>query len=292
MVMDCVESIGIGRQSLYDPFGDKRRLYLEALRRYNSDSVSAALEHVESAPTALKRIENLLLDYATRKPAEHALGCMGINSICEFGTGERRCIADGIRKGTEEGEGCGRSAGIIAGARCGAVHPGYACGNEGPCKGRSERTGAQTDREVCDSGPEDRVTGSQSFGNDSVSPLNQSHKDRRIAELCVPGGEIGVRNTARTAACTAGVNLNFLRNYLVQRFGKRWPTDGHNGLGDRRPHQRHCFAQEKDLHFVPRLGERVSMQERKRGLGRVIRAPCTLHHDLERALLVGCSGDR
>jgi TetR/AcrR family transcriptional repressor of nem operon len=83
-----LESIGIGRQSLYDTFGDKRRLYLEALRRYNSESVSAALAHVESAPTALEGIENLLLDYATRKPAEHALGCMGINSICEFGTGD------------------------------------------------------------------------------------------------------------------------------------------------------------------------------------------------------------
>jgi TetR/AcrR family transcriptional repressor of nem operon len=83
-----LEGIGIGRQSLYDTFGDKRRLYLEALRRYNSESVSAALEHVESAPTALEGIENLLLDYATRKPAEHALGCMGINSICEFGTGD------------------------------------------------------------------------------------------------------------------------------------------------------------------------------------------------------------
>jgi TetR/AcrR family transcriptional repressor of nem operon len=83
-----LEGIGIGRQSLYDTFGDKRRLYLEALRRYNSESVSAVLEHVESAPTALKGIENVLLDYATRKPAEHALGCMGINSICEFGTAD------------------------------------------------------------------------------------------------------------------------------------------------------------------------------------------------------------
>jgi TetR/AcrR family transcriptional repressor of nem operon len=83
-----LEGIGIGRQSLYDTFGDKRRLYLEALRRYNSDSVSAALTHVDSAPSALQGIENLLLDYASGKPAEHALGCMGINSICEFGTGD------------------------------------------------------------------------------------------------------------------------------------------------------------------------------------------------------------
>jgi TetR/AcrR family transcriptional regulator, transcriptional repressor for nem operon len=83
-----LEGIGIGRQSLYDTFGDKRRLYLEALRRYNSRSVSAALAHIESAPSALKGIENLLLDYVTRGPAEHALGCMGINSICEFGRGD------------------------------------------------------------------------------------------------------------------------------------------------------------------------------------------------------------
>jgi TetR/AcrR family transcriptional regulator, transcriptional repressor for nem operon len=80
-----LEGIGIGRQSLYDTFGDKRRLYLEALRRYNSESVSAAVAHVESSPSALKGIENMLFDYVTRKPAEHALGCMGINSICEFG---------------------------------------------------------------------------------------------------------------------------------------------------------------------------------------------------------------
>jgi TetR/AcrR family transcriptional repressor of nem operon len=83
-----LEGIGIGRQSLYDTFGDKRRLYLEALRRYNLESVSAALAHVESAASTLKGIENLLVDYATQKPAEHALGCMGINSICEFGVGD------------------------------------------------------------------------------------------------------------------------------------------------------------------------------------------------------------
>jgi TetR/AcrR family transcriptional repressor of nem operon len=83
-----LEGIGIGRQSLYDTFGDKRRLYLEALRRYNAENVYAALTQVESAPSALNGIEKLLLDFATRTRAERALGCMGINSICEFGTGD------------------------------------------------------------------------------------------------------------------------------------------------------------------------------------------------------------
>lgn len=34
---DLVDGLGIGRQSLYDTFGDKRALYLEALDRYRTD---------------------------------------------------------------------------------------------------------------------------------------------------------------------------------------------------------------------------------------------------------------
>ena len=32
---DLARAMGIGRQSFYDTFGDKRRCYLEALRRYS-----------------------------------------------------------------------------------------------------------------------------------------------------------------------------------------------------------------------------------------------------------------
>ena len=46
--------MGISRQSLYDTFGDKRRLYLEALQRYVEDRVAgqiAALNAWATRPT-------------------------------------------------------------------------------------------------------------------------------------------------------------------------------------------------------------------------------------------------
>ena len=36
---DLLMAMKISRQSMYDTFGDKRRLYLEALERYNANSV-------------------------------------------------------------------------------------------------------------------------------------------------------------------------------------------------------------------------------------------------------------
>ena len=37
---DLLLAMGIGRRSMYDTFGDKRQLYLAALRRYAADSHS------------------------------------------------------------------------------------------------------------------------------------------------------------------------------------------------------------------------------------------------------------
>ena len=50
--------------------------------------------------------------------------------------------------------------------------------------------------------------------------------------------------------------------------------------GHRVTHQRHGLAEQEDLDFVPRLGQRVAMQKRKRRLGRVVRTPRTLHQNL------------
>jgi AcrR family transcriptional regulator len=50
---DLVEAMQIGRQSLYDSFGDKRALYLEALAQYAQQSVTAHIERLRSGKTAL-----------------------------------------------------------------------------------------------------------------------------------------------------------------------------------------------------------------------------------------------
>lgn len=83
-----LEAMRISRQSMYDTFGGKRQLYLEALSRYNADSVAAIVRSVESAATPLAGVEAALLDFASRPTSDAALGCMGVGSVCEFGVSD------------------------------------------------------------------------------------------------------------------------------------------------------------------------------------------------------------
>ncbi len=77
-------SMGIGRQSLYDTFGDKRALYLAALRHYNADNVSRLIRTLNTAASPLAGIEAALMMFAS-SPADGATGCLGVSAICEFG---------------------------------------------------------------------------------------------------------------------------------------------------------------------------------------------------------------
>jgi AcrR family transcriptional regulator len=81
---DLVQAMGIGRQSLYDTFGDKHQLYLEALALYSEASVAELVQSMRAA-RPLEAIESMLMAFAARPEKQNALGCMGINSICELG---------------------------------------------------------------------------------------------------------------------------------------------------------------------------------------------------------------
>lgn len=82
-------AMAVSRQSLYDTFGDKRRLYLEALQRYVADSVAEQIRSLNAAPSALKGIEAALLAFAAKAAATPASGCMGIGATCEFGRSDQ-----------------------------------------------------------------------------------------------------------------------------------------------------------------------------------------------------------
>jgi TetR/AcrR family transcriptional regulator, transcriptional repressor for nem operon len=77
-----LRAMGIGRQSLYDTFGDKRGLYLEALEQHNLRSIADTLRALHGASTPLEGIENALVHAAM---ADGADGCLGVGSLCEFG---------------------------------------------------------------------------------------------------------------------------------------------------------------------------------------------------------------
>lgn len=76
-----VSAMGIGRQSLYDTFGDKWRLYCEAVRRY---AEAEGLAHRAALQTGPRAVDGLRAMVA-RVVAEAAQPCLGVNSICEFG---------------------------------------------------------------------------------------------------------------------------------------------------------------------------------------------------------------
>src|ERR1700704_1427599 len=52
-----LDKMGISRQSLYDTFGDKRRLYLEALQWYSSSSTADIIAAMNSAASPVKGLE-------------------------------------------------------------------------------------------------------------------------------------------------------------------------------------------------------------------------------------------
>ena len=57
---DLTRAMGIGRQSLYDTFGDKAQLYRAALARYTAQETEAHLAALSTGPRAVDGLEILL----------------------------------------------------------------------------------------------------------------------------------------------------------------------------------------------------------------------------------------
>src|SRR6266404_7718399 len=128
-----LKAMGISRQSMYDTFGDKRRLYLEALQRYSAGSVSEIIRSLNTGPSPLKGLEAALVAFASRPRAETALCCMGVSSTCEFGRSDpegavandvsaqtlqaalKRVIADGKASGEVSSDVDARTAALFIG---------------------------------------------------------------------------------------------------------------------------------------------------------------------------------
>jgi TetR/AcrR family transcriptional repressor of nem operon len=75
----------LGRQSMYDTFGDKRSLFLRALKMYVTESTHSIIVELKKPGSALSAMQNALVTFAERKDLSSAEGCMGLNAISEFG---------------------------------------------------------------------------------------------------------------------------------------------------------------------------------------------------------------
>ena len=82
---DLMRVMNVGRQSMYDTFGDKRALFLKALTMYVIESVRSINLELERPGSGLSAIQTALVSFAERKDLCNAEGCMGLNAISEFG---------------------------------------------------------------------------------------------------------------------------------------------------------------------------------------------------------------
>ena len=76
-----VDSMGIGRQSLYTAFGDKWQLYCAAVRRYGMGECAAHAAALRSAARGIDGIEAML--HRVVETADQP--CLGVSSTYEFG---------------------------------------------------------------------------------------------------------------------------------------------------------------------------------------------------------------
>lgn len=76
-----VDAMGIGRQSLYDTFGDKWGIYRAAVKRYSHDEVQTHAKMLASRERAIDGIRAML----DRVAGEASRECLGLSATVEFG---------------------------------------------------------------------------------------------------------------------------------------------------------------------------------------------------------------
>jgi TetR/AcrR family transcriptional repressor of nem operon len=85
---DLIEAMRIGRQSLYNAFGDKRALYIEALETYQRATTAGHLRRLNEPTSPVAGIRSLLLGLIAEDDELRAMGCMGVGAVSEFGTAD------------------------------------------------------------------------------------------------------------------------------------------------------------------------------------------------------------
>src|SRR5260370_36250088 len=94
--------MGIARQSMYDTFGDKPQLYLEALRLYEANSGAELFKRIYETPSPFVAVCDYILSIADGTSADRARGCFYVNATNELAPSDPVAAA-GISPGTAQG---------------------------------------------------------------------------------------------------------------------------------------------------------------------------------------------
>lgn len=82
---DLVDNLGISRSSLYDTFGDKRNIFIQALQYYRTTMASKMIQFIDTSDDVEKSIKDIF-SMAITHALEDKLsrGCFMVNSTIEL----------------------------------------------------------------------------------------------------------------------------------------------------------------------------------------------------------------
>lgn len=95
---ELTRHMGIGRQSLYDTFGDKKSLYLAALEHYGQAQLAQMIGQLEAPGPALDNIRAVFESWREHSSTGASCGCMMANALAEFGEDDPQVAAFVDRK--------------------------------------------------------------------------------------------------------------------------------------------------------------------------------------------------
>jgi TetR/AcrR family transcriptional repressor of nem operon len=81
---ELIEEMGIGRQSLYNTFGDKHSLFIEAAKHYTNSNGQHLINILQSPGSPVGNIRNALEQVVEFSGSGECRGCLITNSIVEL----------------------------------------------------------------------------------------------------------------------------------------------------------------------------------------------------------------
>lgn len=84
-IAELSDRCGIGRQSMYNAFGDKKSLYLQALDRYSRERLGSLVDLLEAPGSPLDNVRALLDAWEANWEDPEFKGCLMVNSMAELG---------------------------------------------------------------------------------------------------------------------------------------------------------------------------------------------------------------
>lgn len=118
---DLLVAMSIGRQSMYNAFGDKRSLYMEVLQTYQQNMLGMHLKRLNGESSPLDGVRAVLRGLAPSDDEQRALGCLGVGAVGEFGTSDPELLR--LAHGVSQAIGKRIAERIVEGQQAGCVDP-------------------------------------------------------------------------------------------------------------------------------------------------------------------------